>query len=97
MKIILILLLLFFFNFGCAKKEEHGEDASSTSSSNDISIYFIYPNDQVMPPDNYKSAAGIIANSIGELLPEMITKIVRRTSSEPYIYTLEYASIRVVT
>ena len=75
MKIILILLLLFFFNFGCAKKEEHDEDASSTSSSNDISIYFIYPNDQIMPPDNYKSAAGITANSIGELLPEMITKM----------------------
>ena len=37
--------------------------------------YFIYPDDQVMPSDSYKSGTGVIANSIADLFPEMINKI----------------------
>ena len=60
----------------CAKKEEHdGDTAGNTSSLDNISLYFIYPDDQVMPSDSYKSGADVTANSIADLLPEMINKI----------------------
>ena len=80
MRLFIFFLLLVILNYGCAKKEEHdGEDTSSSSSTSsttdNISIYFIYPHDQVMVPDNYKAGAGVTANSISELFPEMINKI----------------------